>query len=559
MQAPPSTHRRVPEAQELPPPLNGNGPDGDDNGDDNDNDNSGPNRPGPASTAATPTAATSRLEDIATATELPKDVPSLGQIVASPPDASAVSTPPMPSQKGPSEALPETIEEFDRFLTSSLQPYVKLSNEIGGVVAQQASEVLRGFQEQRKLLILTTKALKPELSLYQKLLKPINDALIAVGDLRDSNRPDPMYTQLSAVADGIMMLAWVTVDNRPYKHIEECLGSAQFFGNRVLKEQKERHGNPPHVEWIQSFYQVFRDLGGYVKQFYPSGITWNAHGQPAGEVAEALSGKSSQRATGSSGGAPAPPPPPPPGPAPVLDVKTETPPSAAPSSGLGAVFSELNKGAAVTKGLRKVDKSEMTHKNPSLRAGSAVGDREANNRAKSPAPGKKPKPESMRVKKPAKKELDGNKWTLENYDKEPEPLEIEVSLTQSVLISRCNNTTVILKGKGNQVTVENSSRLSLVVDTLVSTVDVVKAQNFALQVLGTIPTILLDQVDGAQVYLSKESTGTKLFTSKSDGVNLNVVASADGDYKEVPLPSQICSYFDEDKGELLSEIVAHAG
>lgn len=81
------------------------------------------------------------------------------------------------------------------------------------------------------------------------------------------------------------------------------------------------------------------------------------------------------------------------------------------SGGFDAVFSALNKGSAVTKGLRKVDRSEMTHKNPSLRAGSAAGDK-ASARAKSPAPGKKPKPESMRVKKLAKKELEGNKWTL---------------------------------------------------------------------------------------------------------------------------------------------------
>lgn len=138
-------------------------------------------------------------------------------------------------------------------------------------------------------------------------------------------------------------------------------------------------------------------------------------------------------------------------------------------------------------------------------------------------------------------------------------MKIEVSLAHSVLISRCNNTTIILKGKANQVTVENSNRLSLVVDTLVSTVDVVKAPNFALQVMGTIPTVMLDQVDGGQVYLSKESISTQIFTSKSAGINLNIISGPDDDYKELPLPSQICSYYDEAKGDLVNEIVAHAG
>lgn len=146
----------------------------------------------------------------------------------------------------------------------------------------------------------------------------------------------------------------------------------------------------------------------------------------------------------------------------------------------------------------------------------------------------------------------------ENYDKESK-IEIEASQTQSVLISRCNNATVLIKGKANQITVDNSSRLSLIVNTLISTVDVVKAQSFALQVLEFVPTVMLDQVDGAQIYLSKQSTGTKLFTSKSNGINLNVITGPDDDYKEVPLPSQIFSFYDQSKGELVNEIVAHAG
>ncbi|KAG7102099.1 Adenylyl cyclase-associated protein like [Verticillium longisporum] len=173
-----------------------------------------------------------------------------------------------------------------------------------------------------------------------------------------------------------------------------------------------------------------------------------------------------------------PPPPPPPGPPPVLDLSNgEAPASGQERGGLDAVFSELNRGDAVTKGLRKVDKSEMTHKNPSLRASSSVV------RGKSPAPGKKPKPESMRSKKPPRKELDGNKWTIENYDKELQPIEIEASNNHSLLISRCNNTTIIIK---------------------------VKSQNFALQVMGVIPTVMMDQIDGAQIYFSKERSPTAL-------------------------------------------------
>lgn len=165
---------------------------------------------------------------------------------------------------------------------------------------------------------------------------------------------------------------------------------------------------------MQAFYQIFRDLADFVKQYFPNGIPWNPKGLQAQQVAKAMDSGSSAAPPPPPAGAGAPPPPPPPGPPPVLQIK-EQKAEPSPSGGLGAVFSELNKGDAVTKGLRKVDKSEMTHKNPSLRAASTVPDREGSARGKSPAPGKKPKPESMRVKKPPKKELDGNKWTIVRF------------------------------------------------------------------------------------------------------------------------------------------------
>ncbi|KAI1207955.1 adenylate cyclase associated N terminal-domain-containing protein [Annulohypoxylon truncatum] len=517
-------------------------------------------------------AATTRLEDIASSTiELPQAVPALTATVATPSGPSSISSPiphaalpPPPALKeAPAEPLPESIEEFDNFISQSVEKYVAASNKLGGLIAEQASKVLEGFKQQRRFLLISTKAKKPDISgsemvVYQELLKPINEALMDVGSIKESNRGSPVFTQLSAVAEGIMVLAWVTVDNRPFKHVEESLGSAQFFGNRVLKEQKDK--DPSQAEWVQSFYQVFKDLAEYVKLYFPSGIPWNPKGQSASEVAKTLTSAPSAAAAAppppppppAAGGAP--PPPPPPGPPPVLQIKDQSAPSK--PEGMGAVFSELNKGESVTKGLRKVDRSEMTHKNPALRAGSTVSD---STRGKSPAPGKKPKPESMRLKKPPKKELDGNKWTIENFDKHPEPIEIEAEMSHSILISRCNQTTIIVKGKANAVTIENTQRLSLVIDSLVSTVDVVKSSNFALQVLGTLPTILLDQLDGAQVYLSKESISTRVFSSKSAGINVNVLAGDDDDYKEIPLPGQICSYFDEEKGDMVNEIVDHAG
>lgn len=149
----------------------------------------------------------------------------------------------------------------------------------------------------------------------------------------------------------------------------------------------------------------------------------------------------------------------------------------------------------------------------------------------------------------------------ENYDNESTPVKIDATMSQSILISRCNKTTIMVKGKANAISIDNSPRLSLVIESLVSSIDVIKSSNFALQVLGTLPTVIMDSVDGAQIYLGKESMQTEVFTSKCSGVNLNIISGEDEedeDYKEVPLPEQLRTYITED-GKVETEIVEHAG
>ena len=169
----------------------------------------------------------------------------------------------------------------------------------------------------------------------------------------------------------------------------------------------------------------------------------------------------------------------------------------------------------------------------------------------------------MRTKKPPKKELQANKWLVENYDSNPregQPLEIEAEIQHSILISRCSKTTIRVLGKANAISLDNCTGVSLIIDSLVSAVDVIKSPKFAIQVLGALPTLMLDQVDGAAIYLGRESLGTEVFTSKCTGVNVNVPlldAEYEGEYAERALPEQM-KHVVRDRA-IVSEIVEHAG
>ncbi|KAH0369033.1 adenylate cyclase-associated protein, partial [Aureobasidium melanogenum] len=537
-------------------------------------------------------AATSRLEDIATSApsfEQPRNTVADAGAVHLPASSSAPELPgiakdaaqtPTPAAPTPqAESLPKPIQDMDDLIKDHVAKFVTSASGLDKNIETQAHAVERAFAAQRQYLVIANKAKKPDMTspAFSELIKDLQQEMGTVTEIKDSNRASPFKDHLNMVAEGMGGLQWVVFEGKPADYVAEILGGVQLFGNRVLKEYKEK--DPKHVAYVQAYYAIWKNLQSYIRSHYAAGVTWNAQGMDLAKAlkdAKSTSTSSSQSAPAPAppGAAGGPPPPPPPPPLPTFDNPPPPPgppPAAKPSGGdMGAVFDQLNRGESVTAGLRKVDKSEMTHKNPSLRAGSTVADRKGSqdsiNRSRSRGPELKPKPDSIRgkgiaqpaPKKEPKKELDGNKWIIENFEDADAPIEIEVSATQSILITKCKNATIRLIGKANAISIDNSPRTNLVIDDLISSVDVIKCPNFALQVLGTLPTVMLDQVDGASIYLSKESLNTEIYTSKCASINVNLPPQTEqDDYKECPLPEQFRTYIKD--GKLVSEIVEHAG
>lgn len=62
----------------------------------------------------------------------------------------------------------------------------------------------------------------------------------AVNDIREANRASPLFTHLTTVSEGIAVLGWITIDPKPVEYVSDILGSSQFYGNRIIKEFKEK-------------------------------------------------------------------------------------------------------------------------------------------------------------------------------------------------------------------------------------------------------------------------------------------------------------------------------
>ncbi|CAG8641598.1 13917_t:CDS:2, partial [Funneliformis caledonium] len=323
-------------------------------------------------------AATSRLEDLGTSSAAANNL-SRTSAGGQPSAPSLVSS---QSNDAVGGEVPPTLAAYDELIEGPLKNFLELSKVIGGIVEDQSHAVEDLFIAQRDYIYITTQSSKPNTETILELIKPTQQSLEKVVDYKEKNRPSPFFNHLSTVSEGIGALGWVTFEEKPAPFVGELRDSSQFYAHRVIKEFKDKEQSQSHADWANSFVFLLTELQNYIKKCHMTGLVWNPKNFIGRKPASPYSSNIS-------------------------------PPSAPPRGkvDMSSVFAELNKGEEITSGLKKVDKNQMTHKNPSLRVSSVVSDTGAKKKAiKGPAA--PPKPASLSLKKPPKKTLIGNKWNI---------------------------------------------------------------------------------------------------------------------------------------------------
>lgn len=199
-------------------------------------------------------AATSRLEDIASSAQsadaLPNGLPALGS--KAPASASAPELPLVSPQTSTqtvraaapepvADPLPAAISDMDALIDVEVAAFIAASKGIDPLVEEQAVAVSKGFADQRRFLLVSTRAKKPDTSsqTFMDLLKDLQQDLGTAGDIKDSNRGSPMKEHLAMVAEGITTLQWLIMEGKPADTVGDMIPGAQMYGNRVLKAYRE--------------------------------------------------------------------------------------------------------------------------------------------------------------------------------------------------------------------------------------------------------------------------------------------------------------------------------
>ncbi|KAK3889630.1 hypothetical protein Pcinc_006375 [Petrolisthes cinctipes] len=404
---------------------------------------------------------------------------------------------------------------YDDLLSGPFKTFYECSQQIGGDVATMAKLVQEAFINQRAFLVMASKSQRPLDSELPQVLEPTGKKIQEVIAFRESKRQSPLFNHLSAVSESIPGLSWVAVAPAPAPYVKEMGDSAVFYTNRVLKDYREK--NKLHVEWVQHWNGVFRELQEYVKKNHTTGLSWNTRG-----------GNAMKNLNDAPPNCGVPPPPPPgiPPPPPMMKLESKAPAD----DGRSALFASINQGTDITTSLKKVTDDMKTHKNSNLREGPRPF-------VKQPSPTGRAAPVRDPFSGTPRMAQEGKKWFVEYQKDKPNLVISEAKMDQSIYIYRCQNTVVQIKGKVNSVILDSCKKSSVVFDNLVSSAEVVNCQSCQVQVMGVMPIISIEKTDGCQVYLSKESLKAEIITAKSTEMNI-LVPKDDGEFAELPIPEQ---------------------
>lgn len=97
-------------------------------------------------------------------------------------------------------------------------------------------------------------------------------AIGAVTEYEGKQRKTQHRDHLSAVANGINALVWVTVEKTPGPAAKEQGETAFMYTNRILTAYKGK--DPIHTEWAKSFADFLKELPVYIKNFHTTGLTF---------------------------------------------------------------------------------------------------------------------------------------------------------------------------------------------------------------------------------------------------------------------------------------------
>lgn len=254
----------------------------------------------------------------------------------------------------------------------------------------------------------------------------------------------------------------------------------------------------------------------YVKEFHTTGVTWNAKGGACKDYKAASPGAPVSAAA-----------------APAAQQAASTGAAGVKAADSGAkkadLFSALNKGGAITGGLKTVTKDMQT-----WRSEYKGGDVPPPVKAAPKAPAVKT-PAALKGPPVCEFNAGNSKWSVEY---QAGPVSIDISdKKETVYIFGCVGATINIQGKCKSIIIDNCKKTHVSFDAAMASFEVVNCQRVNVTCREMVPAVAIDKTDGIVVFLPATSLTTEIVASKSSEMNLQW-NDDQGELVERPIPEQ---------------------
>ena len=410
----------------------------------------------------------------------------------------AVASSPAPDDGG---GVSPSVKAFDAYCTACLDPFVAAATKLGGDAEKGGKFVKEAWGELRAFIHMASACKEPPDTDKQKLMEGIHTKLKAIGGLIQRNEWE---RHLKTISEGSGCLNWVLVKPGPRDFIESFIGGSDYWANNIRKEFKGKDAD--QIAFCDTFRKLLNEMMPYVKEHHVAGVTWNPRGGAAKDF---------------TGAAP-----------PAASPAAAAPPKPPAAGGAASLFADLNKGGAITSGLKTVTKDMQTWRKE-FKGGDAPVVTAANKPSGSSRPADTPKG-------PPKLEYQshGAKWLVENQSAEAGVVQIEISdLKQNVYIYGCIGATIDVKGKCKSIVLDNCKKTNVNFDEVFSTFETVNSSRIKILCREKCSAAAIDKTDGIVLTLPATSMDTPITASKSSEMNVQF-PGADGELVEKPIPEQ---------------------
>lgn len=395
-----------------------------------------------------------------------------------------------------------------------------------------------------------------------ELRKGVTDLIAPVNDIK-KKRDCSHVNHAMAVAEAAPGFAWVCMDMGPCDWITSAKDAAEFYLNKVRKQAKDEGGKQAWTDFANAVRDSLTGLHDFVKEHFKPGLSWNPKGYDVDAYLAAVGGgaaaatggagaasspaAAAPAATAGSGAAAAPS-----GGAAAASSSSSTPKadSASLQSALFAQLGSIDQSSGRTAGLKHVTKDMKSSalkettpapvaKTPSAAAGTAAAGAASGGSKFNAVP-----------TGTARCELVDKRWYVEFQQTKGTQLRVppagsdkELTIAHEVYIYGCKDVAVFIDRKCKGVRVDKCVNVTIMMEAVLSGVEVVDCKKLKLQANQALPSIAIDKTDGVLVGLAWPARDCQIVTSKSSEMNVTFPNKEgdDADWLEQPIPEQFVS------------------